>query len=268
MGSAGAIVFPYRKEVGLTNLSLCFPELSEKERKRLLFRHFQALVLGMFELAAAWYKTPEDLLKISEVHGLENLESLRRAGRGALIITGHFTTIEMIGRILLMHTELSCLYRRPNQPVIARTMKETRLKGLKRVIHKDEANTFIRALRAGEFLLYVPDQGMNIKNSAIVPFFGEPAMTSTLSGRIAKMGRAAVVPLKGYRLPDGTYRLEILPALTDFPSDDAVADTTRINDLIEEMIRAAPEQYFWLHRRFKDRGEGYADVYARATRSG
>lgn len=262
IGSIAAVVFPYRKQVALTNIRLCFPEMPEKERRRLVFRHYQAMGMGIFELGAAWYKTDEELARISTVTGLEHLEALKKSGRGALLLTAHFTTLEIAGRILLAQSEFSCLYRKPDQPVIAKAMTTARASRMRKVIHFDEMSELIRALRSGEIIWYAPDQGKRLKYSAIIPFFGVPAVTNTATSRIAKMGKAAILPFVGYREPNGHYRIEILPEMEGIPSEDAEADALAINHLIEDFVRKAPDQYFWLHRRFKRRGPEYEDVYS------
>ncbi|NDV61366.1 lysophospholipid acyltransferase family protein [Puniceicoccales bacterium CK1056] len=266
IGSVVAIIFPYRRHVALTNLRLCLPELTEKERKDLLFRHYQSMGIGLFELAAAWYKPVEKLEEWSTVTGLEHLEAVAESGRGALLLTAHFTTLEISGRLLLNKRPFSCLYRRPDQPVIAKAMTEARKSRMNRVIHWNETNDLIRALRDGEFIWYAPDQGKRMKYSAILPFFGVPAVTNTATGRLARLGKAAIVPFLGYRDAKGHYHVEIYPELKDIPSEDPDADAVKINQLIESFIRKAPDQYFWLHRRFKKRGAGFEDVYAKSGR--
>ena len=261
IGTLAAVLFPFRRKVALVNLRLCFPEMTEAERRRLLRRHYQAMGIGIFELAAAWYKEDADILKIGKVTGLEHLRAVEASGRGALLLTAHFTTLEIAGRMLLCHHGFSCLYRKPNQPVIAEAMTRARESRMREVIHFDQMNDLIRALRAGEFIWYAPDQGKRIKYSEILPFFGIPAITNTATGRIARMGKAAILPFIGYRREDGSYQVDILPELTDIPTGDPEADAIRINHLIEDFIRKAPDQYFWLHRRFKARGPQYEDVY-------
>jgi KDO2-lipid IV(A) lauroyltransferase len=266
LGSVAAVIYPYRRHIGLTNLRLCFPEMSEKERKRLLFKHYQAMGMGLFELGAAWWKPWGAMRKVTRITGLEHLEALRESGRGALMVTAHFTTLEIAARCLLEEYKFSCLYRKPNQPYIANVMTEIRETRVEKVIHFDEMQTLIRALRGGSFVWYAPDQGKKLKYSAVLPFFGEPAVTNTATGRIARMGKAAIVPYFGYREADGTYRLEIYPEMKDLPTDDPEADAVTINRTLEGFIRRAPEQYFWLHRRFKRRGPEYPDAYARTKR--
>ncbi|HSH09066.1 MAG TPA: lysophospholipid acyltransferase family protein [Oceanipulchritudo sp.] len=266
VGSIAGLLFPYRRHVGLVNLRLCFPELTEKERSRLLFRHYQSMGIGIFELAAAWYKPDEEIKQMANVSGMENLEAVVQSGRGAILLTAHFTVLEIIGRVFLTQHPISCLYRKPNQPVIAEEMTRIRHKLMDQVIHFDEMTDFLRALRKGALIWYAPDQGKRIKYSEILPFFGEPAITNTATGRIARMGKAAILPFNGYRLPDGTYHMEILPELQGIPTDDPEADAVAINKVIEGFIRRAPDQYFWLHKRFKNRGPGYPDAYAKPPR--
>ncbi len=261
LGSLVYWIFPYRKQVALVNIGLCFPEMTEKERRQLAYRHYQSMGMGIFELAAAWFKPNEAVQKFTRIKGLEHLQAVEESGRGVMLLTAHFTTLELYGRVFLMQRPFSCLYRKPNQPVLAREMTHIRKSRMRRVIHMDEVNELVRALRDKEIVWYAPDQGKKIKYSEVLPFFGVPAVTNTATGRLARMGKAAILPFFGYRLPDGNYQAEIFPELTDVPSKDPATDAIRVNQMIEKMIRMAPDQYFWLHKRFKRRGEGYPDVY-------
>jgi KDO2-lipid IV(A) lauroyltransferase len=261
LGSMVYYVFPFRKRVALVNLKLCFPELSEKERRRLAFRHYQSMGMGIFELAAAWFKPDKEIQAVGEIKGMEHVKAVEESGRGIVLLTAHFTTLEYYGRLFLINRSFSCLYRNPNQPILAREMTRIRKSRMYRVIHMDEINEFIKTLRDGRIVWYAPDQGKKIKFSEVLPFFGVPAVTNTATGRLARMGKSAILPFFGYRLPNGRYQLEVFPEVTDVPSGDPATDGILINKVIEKMIRKAPEQYFWLHKRFKRRGEGYPDVY-------
>ncbi len=263
LGTLMAHLIPYRWGVGMTNLRLCFPDMPEAERKRLLRNHYRSLAMGFFEMAAAWYKSNEELAAISEIVGLEHLDAATQSGRGAIVFTGHFTTLEIIGRIFLLHRYISCHYRKINQPVLNRAMITRRGMGMKRMVDIYQVRHFIKFLREGDIFWYTPDQGRNIKYSEVVPFFGVPAVTNAATGRIAKSGNAAVVPFVGYRLPNGRYRIEIQPELEGFTDLDTVEEAALLNRKFEEMVLKAPDQYFWLHKRFKRRGPGYPDVYAR-----
>lgn len=249
-----------RRRVVLTNLRLCFPDKNRIQINRLARAHYDSLALGLFEVCAGWWAQPEDL-PVHRVIGLPHLYQALERGHGALLLTAHFTTLEICGRLLIESHRLGGLYRTPNNPVVAHLMRRQRARHMTHAIHFDDLRGLIRALRANATIWYAPDQGKRSKNSAILPFFGVPAITNTATSKIAEMTGAAVVPFFAKREADHTYTLTLLPALENFPSADANTDAIRINELIAEHIRAAPEQYFWVHKRFKARGEGYPEVY-------
>ncbi|MDB6165911.1 MAG: lipid biosynthesis lauroyl (or palmitoleoyl) acyltransferase, partial [Lacunisphaera sp.] len=153
------------------------------------------------------------------------------------------------------------LYRDPNNPVIAHLMRGQRARHLSPAVHFDDLRGLVRGLRGNAAIWYAPDQGKRTKSSEILPFFGVPAITNTATSKIAEMTGCAVVPFFAQREADHSYTLTILPALENYPTADAAADAIRINQLIEQHIRLAPEQYFWVHKRFKARGPGYPEVY-------
>lgn len=260
---AGRLIFHLirvRRHIVAVNLKLCFPEMSHAERRALALAHYEAMGVGIFETGMAWWG-PDDKLPPFEIVGRENLEAAAAGGRGVLLLTAHFTTLEMCGRYFVDNIPMGGLYREPDNRVIALQMYKNRVAKLKPAIPMDDLRGLLRGLRDGYTIWYAPDQGKTSKFASVLPFFGVPALTNTATTRIAKMTGAAVVPYFGFRLADGSYRLEILPALENFPTDDADADAIRINQLIEDNIRKAPEQYFWMHRRFKRRGKGLPNVY-------
>jgi KDO2-lipid IV(A) lauroyltransferase len=251
-----------RRHIVLVNLRLCFPEKSEKEIRALALAHYEALALGLFEVCTGWWARDEDLPP-HRIIGLEHLDAAVARGHGALLLTAHFTTLEICGRLLIDAYGMGGLYRDPNNPVLAHIMRGQRERQMTIAVHFDDLKGLVRALRAGHSIWYAPDQGKRTPGSEILPFFGVPAITNTATSKIAKMTGTSVVPFFGRREPDGSYTLTIHPALENFPTEDATADAIRINRLLEEGIRLAPEQYFWIHKRFKARGPGYPDVYAR-----
>lgn len=253
-------VIRLRRRVVLVNLRLCFPEKSELEIRTLAFAHFEALAYGLFETTAGWWE-PVDQLPAHRVVGVEHLERALAAGKGVVLLTAHFTTLEICGVYLTARIPVGCLYREPNNPIVAVPMRRHRERVASIAVHFDDLKGLIRALRAGHAIWYAPDQGKRTSGSEILPFFGVPAITNTATAKIAKITGAAVVPYFARREPDSSYTLVIHPALQDFPTNDLSADAVRINRLIEDNIRLAPEQYFWVHKRFKARGEGYPDVY-------
>ncbi len=249
-----------RRHVVFTNLRLCFPEKSSSEIHRLARAHYDSLALGLFEVCAGWW-APASKLPLSRIAGLEHLHAALARGHGAIVLTAHFTTLEICGRFMAEATSVGCLYRDPNNPVIALLMRGQRERHMSVAVHFDDLRGLVRALRDNQAIWYAPDQGKRSKSSEILPFFGVPAITNTATGKIAEMAGAPVVPYFAKREADHSYTLTLLPPLENFPTTDATADAIRINQLIEEHVRRAPEQYFWVHRRFKARGPGYPEVY-------
>lgn len=252
-----------RRHVVRINLGLCFPELQKRERMQLAKRHYEAVGIGAFETCMAWWARPERIPEYQFV-GLEILEKFQKEGRGVILFTAHFTTLEICGRMFSDTMPMGGLYRDPDNPVVAWLMHRGRIDKMSVAVPMDDLRGLIRGLKKGHTIWYAPDQSKKGKKGAftsVLPFFGVPARTNTAMSRIAKMSGAAVVPFFAQRLEDGGYRLEIFPELEDFPSDDEDQDAIRANHLIEENIRKVPEQYFWIHRRFKKRGEDLPDVY-------
>lgn len=251
-----------RRQVVKVNLGLCFPELDPPALKALATAHFEAVGIGVFETCMAWW-APKHRLPKFRLEGGEHLEQARASGKGVILLTAHFTTLEICGRMFSDTFPMGGLFREPDHPVVAREMHRGRIDKMTAAIPMDDLRGLIRALKDGHIIWYAPDQGKKTKLSSILPFFGEPAITNTATSRLAAMTGAAVVPYFGERHPDGSYTLRILPALADFPTADADADALAVNALIESYIRLAPEQYFWVHRRFKRRGQAYPKAYPR-----
>jgi len=242
-----------RQHIVEVNLRLCFPTLSDQERRSLLREHFRAAGAGVFEAAFSWWASERRLPELYTITGLEHLESALHEGRGVLLLSAHFTTLELLGRFLLREHPIALMYRPNENPVIEHLFSKHRGRGALRAIRKDDARGAIVALRDNLALWYAPDQRMGGRHSALVPFFGVPASTSTATHRLARATGALVVPFFGVRDATGHYRLALQPALEGFPSNDSELDAARINQVIEAAIREAPEQYLWSHRRFRKR---------------
>jgi KDO2-lipid IV(A) lauroyltransferase len=262
-GMLGTLIYylvPIRRRVVWVNLRLCFPEKSENEIRALARAHYRALAIGVFETCAAWWAVPQRLPRF-RIAGAEHLERAIARGKGVILLTAHFTTLELCARMMASRFPLSVLYRDPNNPVVAAQMRVQRERHARNAVHFDDLKGLIRALRSGQAIWYAPDQGKRTRLTEILPFFGVPAITNTATSKLAEMTGAAVVPYFGRREPDHSYTLEFLPPLENFPTSDATADSIRVNHVLEENIRRAPEQYFWVHKRFKARGPGYPEVY-------
>ena len=252
-----------RRRIAEINLQLCFPELSPEQRAVLLKKHFAALGMGLFETAMAWWAPDETLRPLARITGLEYLQQAMDRGKGVILLTGHFTMLELGARFITWHQPFHALYRPHKNALYEAVMRREReCRSRLPPLAREDLRGLLRAFKAGRAVWYAPDQNHGSRNSIFVPFFGIPTCTITGTARLAGMSGAAVVPYFPRRLP-GTagYEIAIQPALDHFPSGDVTADTRRINALLEAHIRQAPEQYLWVHRRFKTRPPGLPSPY-------
>ncbi len=249
-----------RLHIASINIGLCLDDL---DRRQLLARHMAALGIGFFETASAWWSRDEQLRTRVRLEGLEHLDAALAQGRGVILLTGHFTHLELGARFIAMHRPFHAMYRPHKNPLYESVMRRWRERRSGHPpIPRDDLRGVLRALRRGDAVWYAPDQNYGSKHAVFVPFFGVPALTITATSRIAAASGARVVPYYPRRLPGrGGYQVTILPALEDFPGPDSAADARRINALLEDWIREAPEQYLWVHRRFKTRPPGAPKLY-------
>jgi KDO2-lipid IV(A) lauroyltransferase len=264
----GWLVFhlmPGRRRIAAANLALCFPGLTAAARNDLLRAHFASLGTTVMEHGLAWWASDALVHRLVELRGQEHLTRAMAGGRGVVLLTGHFGAQEFSGRAFALACPPAAgFYRANRNPLVDAILKRVRSRSAPLLIPRDGLRRMVRALRGGMPVWYASDQSYRRANSALIPFFGEPAMTSVGLSELVRLGRAAVVPLLPVRLPGGAgYRLDILPALEDFPGANPEEDALRINGILEAHIRAAPEQYYWIHRRFKGRPAGYPDPYRR-----
>ena len=251
-----------RRDIAERNLALCFPELDAAARGRLLHDHFDALGIGLFEFARAWWGSVAPLQRGLVLEGLEHLDAARAGGRGVIIVSGHFTTLEACGRMLAERVPLAGMYRPHAQPALEWAVLRGRLGYACAMFSREALRPAIRHLKQGGLLWFAPDQDTRRGDSVFVPFFGQPAKSLTSTHAMARLSGARVLPLFHERLADGRYRVEIGAPLEDFPGTDATADTARSMAVVEAAIRRAPEQYLWLHKRFKSRPDGGPSPYA------
>jgi Kdo2-lipid IVA lauroyltransferase/acyltransferase len=249
------------------NIELCMPALSADEQATLLDRHCACLGMALCETADTWWSCDRRVNKLAQVQGLENLHAALAKGRGAIMIGGHFTTIEIATRILGTVVPLNVVYRPTKNALLSHTMFTSFSRHGKPIAY-DDIRTMIRALKKNEAVWYAPDQSYRNKGAAMVNFFGIPAATTTATSRLARISGAAVLTYFPERLPGSAgYRVVIGPALEDFPGADVVCDVERFNRLLEAQIRRVPEQYLWVHRRFKGLTADYPDYYGRDSRN-
>jgi KDO2-lipid IV(A) lauroyltransferase len=247
-------VSPKRRYIASVNLKICFPQLSEEAREQRLLAHFHSLGIGIVMIGFAWWAKDDKLRTLIEIEGLDHIKQSLDKGQGVILLSAHFTDLEITGRLLSLFQPIAVMYRPHENPVIEWAFSRNRQMRFEAAIPRNDIRQVIRTLKRNLPVWYAPDQSFKGRNSTLAPFFGEPAGTNTATSRLGKISGADVILFSGFRKQDGSgYHLIIHPPLTNFPTDDLTQDATRINGLIEKAIGYAPEQYLWIHRRFKKR---------------
>jgi KDO2-lipid IV(A) lauroyltransferase len=250
-----------RRRVARRNLALCYPEMPKAERENLLAEHMNTLGMMMIETAMSWWASDKALAKRVRYQGLEHLEAAKAKGNGVILLTGHFTSMELGGRLIMLKTPAYVMFRKLKNPLFNAVMMRARTYHSEGIVLRDDPRAMLRALRKNKVVWYAPDQDFGPKLSLYAKFFGVQAATVPATARMAKMSGAAVVPFVPRREADGSYTITVSPALEDFPSGDDLADSQRINDWVEQEVRISPEQYLWIHRRFKTQPDGKGHLY-------
>jgi KDO2-lipid IV(A) lauroyltransferase len=210
-----------------------------------------------------WFGNKDTIRRRVRIEGLEHLEAALARGRGVILFSAHFTPFEFFWPALRDHcTRLGGMYKAQTNPIMNRIMTAGRGRSYDVQFEKDNVREMLRELKRNSVVWYASDQSYGGKGSALIPFFGVPAMTNTAISRIARMSRAAILPYFCKRLPDNTYAMTIGAPPPNLPSDDPIGDVRRLTGLIEDYIRTCPEQYWWIHQRFKGRPPPHPDLYA------
>lgn len=262
VGWLAARVFGERRSIASRNLALCFPGLDPAERARLVERNLRDSGLMLAEFVLAWMGSSARIARIPVTfEGLHHLAAARAAGRGVLLVGAHFSHLELCARLVSQQIRIAGMYREHDDDAFEWAIKRARLRYADAMYTKDELRASVRHLRNGGTLWYAPDQDMRGKDSVFAPFFGIPAATITATHHLARLSGALVIPFFHRRREDDGYAIRLEAPLADFPGYDVVEDTARINACIERMVEEAPEQYLWMHKRFKTRPPGEAELY-------
>ncbi|MEC9375492.1 MAG: lipid A biosynthesis lauroyl acyltransferase, partial [Pseudomonadota bacterium] len=250
-----------RRQIAITNLQICFPKIPLLERQDLAKRHFESLGMGIIELGMAWWCSDEELNSLINAEGTEYLNNALKQGSGVILLSAHFSCTELVTRKLaLLSKRFAAMYRPSNNQFTDEIIYRIRSRSFSKLIEKDNVRKLIKTLNENTTVWYASDQAHGRRGNLVANFFEEPAITNTAISQIAKISNAPVIPFFPVRIENGcSYKYEILPPLKDFPSGDLQADAERLNQLLEKRISIAPEQYYWVHRRFKNRPDGFQD---------
>lgn len=263
IGTLGYRLHESRRRVTLRNLERCFPEMSAAERETTARRHFQALAIATLGSTVNWWASGKRLDRLVTYRGRRHFDEAVRAGRNVIVLAPHFVALEIAGIHLSRERPMTSMYKQSGNTLFDRFVKRGRSRfGGVLFEHREPMREMVRSIRAGKPFYYLPDQEPARRHGIFVPFFGIETLTLPALGRIARLGKAVVIPCHTRLLPRGRgYEVILEPPLAGFPTGDEQADTTRMNAVIERAVRAMPEQYFWVHKRFKTRPPGEAPFY-------
>ena len=260
----GRLLFRFgkrRRHIALTNLRLCFPAMTEAERLVLARRHFEAFGRSFLERGLLWWASEARIRKLGQLTGKEHLDALY-GKRPVILLVPHFVGLDMAWTRMSMDYDMSGIYANQKNLMFNAALYKGRGRFGKSLMLSRQESTRkgLKAMKAGMPFFYLPDMDFGERDTIFVPFFGYPAATITGLSRLARLAGAVVVPVISHMDPDG-YRIEIGSAWQDFPGESIESDTRQMNAYLESEILKMPEQYFWLHRRFKTRPPGEKGVY-------
>lgn len=253
-----------RRHIADRNLKACFPDWSDEKRQRIMRKHFTSLGMAFFETGVSWFAPRWRIRRWHHIEGLEHIQQAQANGQGVILLGLHMTTLDIGGAFLGCHCDIGAMYRPNKNPVYdyVQLARRQRYSANTDIIHRNDLRTTVKTLKRGRIVWYAPDQDYGVKRGVFAPFFNVPAATITTTSKLAALSKAAVIPFYQVRLPGSQgYKVVIQPPLSDFPSGDDLADATCINHVFEGFVEQYPEQYLWVHRRFKNRPEGTTPIY-------
>ena len=262
LGNIAYVLMRKRKRIALLNLAVCFPELTLRELKKLCKRNFQNVGMGVIEALVSFFVSDNAIQKIPYIWvGKEHYDQAIATGGGVIALSSHMTCVEMAGRIFGRFMSLYCVYKPSRNQRIDRMIVKGRMRYAKGLLKHSNMKAMVSALRQGKLVWFAPDQDFGRVRAEFVPFCGVPAATIVATNVLAKMGNAVVLPMFFHRTPEA-YVLTTYPCFENFPTGNDYEDCKRYNDLLTEFVRQYPEQYLWIHRRFKTVKHG-ANIYCK-----
>ncbi|PLW83781.1 lipid A biosynthesis acyltransferase [Kineobactrum sediminis] len=254
VGELAYWLIPKRRHITEVNIGLCFPELSAAEQRALVRHSFHSNGIGIMEIGLAWFRDPAAFQGVTTVHGLEHVHAALAEGKGALALGGHYSSLDLCGILARCRVDADVMQRDHNNPLLNAVMTRARERQDGIALSAKDLRGLLRQLRNNRLVWYATDQDYGRKDAVFAPFFGVPAASITTTSRIAARSGCKVLPFSHFRRQGSLgYDIYFHPPLENFPSGDDLADATLINQVIEREVRRHPEQYLWMHRRFKTR---------------
>jgi len=254
-----------KRRVSITrrNLQLCFPDLTPEQVEARIVSNFESLGMGLLETGMAWFWSDARVKRWFDVSGLHNLKKAQENNQGVLVIGVHFMSLELGGRAMGLCQPMMAMYRPHNNKAMEFVQTWGRMRSNKAMLDRKDLRGMVHALKKGEAVWFAPDQDYGPRGSVFAPLFAvDEAATTSGTYMLARLAKPALVTVVLVRKPAAKgYDLVIQPALQDYPIDDEMAAAAYMNRVIETEIMRAPDQYLWLHRRFKTRPAGTPSLY-------
>ncbi len=251
-----------RQRIVDINLERCFPQMAQAERDSIKNQCYRNIGVSLIEMAMCWWWPDHKLRPLVEIEGREHLDAVLDSGRGAILLSGHFTSLEIGGRLLSLYLPFQAMYRTQRNPLFDSYLYTRRAGYLANIVSRKNMRELMRGIKQGIPTWYAPDQDFKRERNVFAPFMGIETATITAGSRLAQSTNAAMLTYYPERKADGSgYILRIEPPLEDFPSGDDLEDATRINRAIEKFVRLQPANYMWIHQRFKTRPPGEEPFY-------
>jgi KDO2-lipid IV(A) lauroyltransferase len=262
LGALAGMILRRRRLIVQRNLEICFPDLDARQIATLTKRQFENIGAFLAEIAMSWFAAPEKRAHLFRVEGIEHVRAALARGKGVVLFSGHFTPLEIcVPAIKALVPFFAYMFRERHNELLNEFQTRCRRRAAHVALANDDIRAMLRLLEQNAVVWYAPDQA-RIDSGELLPFFGEPAMTSTAPSRLARLSGAIVIPFLYCRLPDDDgYLLRFHAPLDGLPSNDAAKDTVRLIGVLEGFIRECPDQYLWTHRKFKDRPGNLPDAY-------
>lgn len=250
-----------RRNITETNINACFPELDSSEKDELIRQSFIANMKGMVETSTAWWGDHKPVLDKLSVHGLQHFEEAKARGKGILLIGGHFSILDLAGPMANSVFDFNYMYRPNNNPLFNAVIERHRMRYSHQKFSKHELSQMTDYIKEGHAVWYGYDQDFGVRRSVFAPFFGIQTATLKAAMWLPRETGATTLMVSQFREPDGSYSIRFSPILEGIAEDDDITAATRLNKQLEEFIRIHPEQYLWMHRRFRSRPKGETPFY-------